>query len=213
MDTEGSLSPASVGDARAAFDAVGPTAKQVVREAAKAMEFDREEYRDRVTAPVVERARNVLFADRLAVTVGTRAEFNRWVDDSPNYEVTLFGSDDVDRVVWHAAPFADEVVAATFQSERDAAVGTLRRQAFSRIYRPRFAEDEAAGPPDAPGRDSADGSRNDSADGSRNDSADGSRNDSADGSRSDSADGSRSDSADGSRSDSADGGDPERDHR
>ena len=169
MDTEGNLSPESVGDARAAFDAAGPTAKQVVREAAKAMEFDREEYRDRVTAPVVERARNVLFADRLAVTVGTRAEFDAWVDDHPDSEVTLFGSDDVDRVVWHAAPFAGEVVAATFQNERDAAVGTLRRQAFSRIYRPRFEDGggdaETEEPADAADPDSADGSGNDSADG------------------------------------------------
>ena len=73
METEGSLSPESVDDARAAFDAAGPTAKQVIREAAKAMEFDRDEYRERVTSGVVERARSVLFADRLAVTVGTRA--------------------------------------------------------------------------------------------------------------------------------------------
>ena len=138
METEGNLSPESADDARAAFDAAGPTAKQVVREAAKAMEFDREEYRERVTGPVVERARNVLFADRLAVTVGTREEFDAWVEDNPGYEVALFGSPDVDRVVWHAAPFAGKVVAATFQNERDAAVGTLRRQAFSRVYRPRF---------------------------------------------------------------------------
>ena len=140
MDTEGDLSPESLADARAAFEAAGPTAKQVVREAAKAMEFDREEYRERVTGEVVERARNVLFADRLAVNVGTRREFDAWVDDHPDYEVTLVGSPDVDRVVWHVAPFADAVAAATFHDERDAAVGTLRRQAFSRLYRPRFED-------------------------------------------------------------------------
>ena len=140
MDTEGQLSPASLTDARAAFDAAGPTAKQVVRETAKAMEFDREEYRERVTGEVIERARNVLFADRLAVHVGTREEFDAWVDDHPDHEVTLVGSPDVDRVVWHVAPFADAVTAATFHDERDAAVGTLRRQAFSRIYQPRFED-------------------------------------------------------------------------
>ena len=161
METEGSLSPESVDDARAAFDAAGPTAKQMIREAAKAMEFDRDEYRERVTSGVVERARSVLFADRLAVTVGTRAEFDAWVDTHPDYEVTRFGSPDVDRVVWHAAPFADEVVAATFQNERDAAVGTLRRQAFSRIYRPRFGEDA-----DTPGHgDGGDGVQNGAAGG------------------------------------------------
>jgi hypothetical protein len=148
MNTEGSLSPESLADARAAFEAAGPTAKQVVRETAKAMEFDREEYRERVTGEVVERARNVLFADRLAVNVGTREEFDAWVDDHPDYEVTLAGSPDVDRVVWHVAPFADAVAAATFQNERDAAVGTLRRQAFSRLYRPRFEDGDAEGTAD-----------------------------------------------------------------
>ncbi|MGQ4556764.1 DUF5809 family protein [Halobellus sp. GM3] len=142
METEGTLSPESLAEAREAFSAAGPTAKQVVREAAKAMEFDREEYTERVTGEVVERARNVVFADRLAVHVGSRAAFDAWVDDHPDYEVTELGSEDVDRVAWHAAPFAEAVVAATFQNEREAAVGTLRRQAFARLYRPRFEESD-----------------------------------------------------------------------
>ena len=157
MDTEGQLSPESLTDARAVFDAAGPTAKQVVRETAKAMEFDREEYRERVTGEVIERARNVLFADRLAVHVGTREEFDAWVDDHPDHEVTLVGSPDVDRVVWHVAPFADAVAAATFQDERDAAVGTLRRQAFSRIYRPRFEDGDEHAAAGATGTADADG--------------------------------------------------------
>jgi hypothetical protein len=44
----------------------------------------------------------------------------------------------VERVVWHVPPFADAAVAATFQDERDAAVATLRRQAFGRCYRDRL---------------------------------------------------------------------------
>jgi hypothetical protein len=44
METEGTLSPESAAAATEAFEAAGPTAQQVVREAAKAMEFDREEY-------------------------------------------------------------------------------------------------------------------------------------------------------------------------
>jgi hypothetical protein len=143
METEGTLSPESIAEATEAFEDAGPTAQQVVREAAKAMEFDREEYRERVTGEVVERARNVLFADRLAVTVGTREEFDEWVDAHVDYEVIELGSEDVDRVVWHAAPFAETVVAATYQNEREAAVGTLRRQAFARLYRPRFEDDES----------------------------------------------------------------------
>jgi len=50
-------------------------------------------------------------------------------------DLTVFGSEDVDNVVWHAPPFADAAIAATFQDERDAAVATLRRQAFGRLYR------------------------------------------------------------------------------
>ena len=146
METEGTLSPESVAAATAAFEAAGPTAQQVVREAAKAMEFDREEYRERVTSEVVERARNVIFADRLAVSVGTREEFDGWVDSHPDYDVIELGSEDVDRVVWHAAPFAETVVAATYQNEREAAVGTLRRQAFARVYRPRFEDGDDADP-------------------------------------------------------------------
>ncbi|WP_049985130.1 DUF5809 family protein [Halobellus rufus] len=155
METEGTLSPETFAAAKAAFDAAGPTAQEVVRETAKAMEFDREEYRERVTGEVVERARNVIFADRLAVSIGTVEEFEAWVADHPGYDVERNGSDEVDRVVWHAAPFAETVVAATFQNERDAAVGTLRRQAFGRIYRPRFeSESEAVAEPDD-GDDSA----------------------------------------------------------
>jgi len=138
MRTDGVFAPETEAEAREAFADVGPAAQVVVRETAKAMEFDREEYRDRVTGDVVETARNVLFADRLAVTVGSREEFGAWCDDNPEYEVTEFGSESVERVVWHAAPFDGEVVAATFQNEREAAVGTLRRRAFSRLYRPRF---------------------------------------------------------------------------
>ncbi|MDS0299881.1 DUF5809 family protein [Halogeometricum sp. S1BR25-6] len=140
METEGSFAPESEEEAREAFESAGPTAQQVVREAAKAMSFDREEYRERVTGDVVETARNVLFADRLRVRIGTREEFEAWTDEHPEYEVTEVGSPNVDRVVWHAAPFAKEAVAATYQNEREAAVGTLRRQAFSRLYRPRFED-------------------------------------------------------------------------
>jgi len=115
MRTEGTLAPASLAEAREQYEAVGSTAQTVVREVAKAMSFDREEYDERVTADVVETARQAIFAERLAVHVA--------------------GSDDVDRVAWHAAPFAETAVAATFQNEPAAAVATTRRMAFNRLYR------------------------------------------------------------------------------
>jgi hypothetical protein len=67
--------------------------------------------------------------------VGTRAEYEAWLEDHPDHDVQVVGSEHVDNVVWHVAPAAGTVVAATFQDERRAAVGTLRRQAFGRVYR------------------------------------------------------------------------------
>ena len=145
METEGTLSPETFEEAREVFEAVGPTAQQVVREAAKGMAFDREEYRERVTSDVIERARNVIFAERLLVTIGSRTEFETWRESHPAYDVERQGSDDVERIVWHPAPFAETVVAATFQNEPDAAVGTVRRQAFGQLYQPRFEDGSEPG--------------------------------------------------------------------
>jgi hypothetical protein len=133
MDVEGSLSPDSEEDVLEAYDDVGSTAQLVVKEVAKAMDFDRDEYRDRVTGGVVETARDVLFASRLEVSVGSRDEFEAWQDGFDG-DVTERGSENVDFVAWHVAPFAEHAVAATFQDERDAAVDTLRRQAYGEIY-------------------------------------------------------------------------------
>ena len=133
METEGQFSPTTAAAARERYESLGSTAQVVVKEVAKAMELDAEEYERRVTGEVVETARDVLFAESLAVTVGSRAEFEDWRADA-DHEVDLLGSDNVDNVVWHAPDFAETAVAATYQSERDAAVGTLRRQAFGRIY-------------------------------------------------------------------------------
>ncbi|MFB6131167.1 MAG: DUF5809 family protein [Salinigranum sp.] len=135
METQGTFSPETAAEAREAYESVGPAAQTVVREVARAMEFDREEYHERVTGEVVETARDALFASLLTVTVGTREEFDAWREDHPEYAVHVAGSDNVDYVVWHAAPFAETAVAATFQNEREAAVGTLRRQAYGRVYR------------------------------------------------------------------------------
>lgn len=137
METRGRLEFETETAAREAFEAAGPTAQTAVREATKAMAFDREEYETRVTPAVVETVRDVVFASQLAVHVGTRTEFDDW-RATTDLEVTTVGSDQVDRVAWHAAPFAGVAVAATFQAEADAAVETLRRQALGRIYRERF---------------------------------------------------------------------------
>lgn len=139
MHTEGTFSPGSWADAGDRYEALGPTAQTVVREVAKAIGFDREEYDERVTADVVETARQAMFAEQLAVSVGDADEFDEWREEYP-HEVRVVGSDNVDRVAWHAAPFAETAVAATFQDEPEAAVATTRRMAFNRIYRERLCD-------------------------------------------------------------------------
>ncbi|ELY54279.1 DUF5809 family protein [Natronolimnohabitans innermongolicus] len=133
MHTVGTFAPESAAEASERYAEVGPAAQTVVREVAKSMEFDREEYDERVSSDVVETARDALFASLLEVRVGDREAFDDW-REAYDGEVTVVGHDDVDRVVWHAGP-EGEAVAATFQNEEDAAVATLRRQAFGRLYR------------------------------------------------------------------------------
>lgn len=132
------FAPETERDAREAYESVGPAAQTVVREVTRAMEFDRDEYGRRVTGEVVETARDALFASLLRVFVGDREAFDAWRADHPDYEVVETGSEHVDGVVWHPAPFTDTAVAATFHDEREAAIATLRRQAFGRLYRERF---------------------------------------------------------------------------
>jgi hypothetical protein len=137
MHTVGELRPETEESAREVYEGVGPTAQLVVKEVAKSMRFDREEYQARVDSDVVETARDVLFAAELAVHVGTREEYDEWAAEFDG-EVHETGSEQVGNVAWHVAPFAEEAVAATFADEEDAAVDTLRRQALGRIYRERL---------------------------------------------------------------------------
>lgn len=134
MHREGTLAPESWAEARERYEALGPTARTVVREVARAMEFDREEYEARVTADVVETARQALFAETLAVRVADAGAFEAWREDA-RVDVRVAGHEDAGRVAWHVAPAADRAVAATFGSEPEAAVSTVRRMAFNRIYR------------------------------------------------------------------------------
>jgi hypothetical protein len=134
MYVRGGFAPERESAAADRYDELGATAQLVVREVAMAMGMDAEEYDDRVTEDVVATAREVLFAENLAIRVADRGAFDDWCAEYDG-EVTVLGAEDVDHVAWHAPPFTDQAVAATFQAEEDAAVGTVRRQAFGRIYR------------------------------------------------------------------------------
>jgi hypothetical protein len=135
MDTDGQFEPETTEAARDRYETLGSTARVVVKEVARAMEMDAEEYDERVTGDVVTTARDVLFASELKVRVGTREEYEDWLADHPEYAVEEVGSENVDGVVWHVVPAVETVVAATFHEERRAAVDTLRRQPFGRVYR------------------------------------------------------------------------------
>ncbi|WP_132058079.1 DUF5809 family protein [Halorussus amylolyticus] len=133
METHGLLAPETETDARRQYETVGPAAQTVVKETAKAMAFDREEYDERVTADVVETARDALFASLLEVRTASRAEYDEWLADRDR-EVIERGNENVSRVAWHDA-LGETVVAATYETETEAAIGTLRRQAFGSVYR------------------------------------------------------------------------------
>ncbi|MUV90091.1 hypothetical protein GJ629_09470 [Halapricum sp. CBA1109] len=135
METEGLFAPATTAEARDRFETLGPSAQVVVKETAKAMDLDAESYRERVDSDVVATAREALFASLLEVHVGDRAAFESWCEDHSDYDVEEIGSENVDGVVWHAAPFSGTVVAATYHDQRRAAVDTLRRKAFAELYR------------------------------------------------------------------------------
>ena len=157
MDTEGEFAPATAAAARERYAVLGSTAQVVVREVAKAMAMDADEYDRRVTNGVIETARDALFASLLEVRVGSRAEYESWLAEEGYDETAVeeVGSEHVGNVVWHAAP-TGAVVAATFQDERRAAVGTLRRQAFGRVYRDLVAGSGGDDEADADGGEDAD---------------------------------------------------------
>jgi len=134
MHTEGLLEPETPTAARERYDALAATAGVVVREVARAMDLDGPEYDRRVTDDVVLTAQDAMFASLLRVHVGTHEAFDSFCADHGG-EVIQTGSEHVEGVVWHAPPFAETIVATTFQDAEDAAVATLRRQAYGRLYR------------------------------------------------------------------------------
>lgn len=136
-DVRGTFSPDSWADAERRYDDLGSTAQVVVRSVAKAMDFDREEYGRRVNGDVVETARQALFAETLEIRVADTDTFDTW-RRAYAHDVHVAGSDAVGNVAWHVSEPAETAVAATFENEPEAAVGTVRRMAFNRLYRERL---------------------------------------------------------------------------
>ena len=141
MERDGVYEFETATDAVEAYETAGRAAQVVVKETAKAMIFDAEEYADRVDGDVIETARDALFASLLVIYDGSHEEFDEWVTTRPEYEPELAGSPNVDRVVWHPA-VTETVVAASYQHEPEAAAATVRRRAFGRCYRELFGANQ-----------------------------------------------------------------------
>ena len=142
METRGVFAPETSEAAATQYEQLGPTARVVVRETAKAMSFDADEYDERVTGAVVETARDATFAELLVVHLADHNGFDAWLADSEftDADVVRLGSPDVNRVAWHPVPFDKTVIATTYQDRPTAAASTLRRAAFGRVYRDVLAE-------------------------------------------------------------------------
>ncbi|WP_136688729.1 DUF5809 family protein [Halorhabdus amylolytica] len=142
MDTEGLFAPETVAEVRERYADLDPAAGTVVREVGRAMGLDGKEYDRLITDDVIATGHDALFASLLAVHVGTREEFETFCADR-DAEVVQTGTEHVDGIVWHAPAFTDRIVATTFADAREAAIATLRRQAFGRLYRDVLHETDA----------------------------------------------------------------------
>jgi hypothetical protein len=148
METRGVFAPETAAAVEEYYESVGAAAQTVTREVARAMGFDREEYRERVDGDVVETARDALFASLLVVHLGSREEFEAVAAERPDLEVVERGNPDVERVAWHAAPAAGTLAAVTFQAEPEAAAAALRRQVHGGVYRDLLGDEAASGAAD-----------------------------------------------------------------
>ena len=136
METVGFLTFETDTAVRTSHEQYRPIARELVREVSLSLGLAGDAYRDAVTDEVIQTAHDAYFASLFQVMIGDSAAFVEWKErNAPNYDVTLEGSEHVDRRAWHPAPFANSVAAVTFNEQADAAVSTVRRQAYGRLYR------------------------------------------------------------------------------
>ncbi|MGM0371106.1 MAG: DUF5809 family protein [Halobacteriota archaeon] len=140
METRGQFAPETERAAREQYAALTVPAKTVTKEIAEAGTTDRETYRELTTEDVYETAQQALFASLLAVQVGSTEEYEDWLAAHEDLEVVFAGTETVPRRAWHPVWPRAAVVAVSFQNKPEAAVASLRRQAFGRFYRELVAE-------------------------------------------------------------------------
>ncbi|ERG88257.1 MAG: hypothetical protein J07HX5_00400 [halophilic archaeon J07HX5] len=135
MKTKGVFAPESSTAAQRRYADLETAVEATIKAAGREQAATGAEYDTLITDAALATAHDALFAALLEVQVGARTAFENWRAWTA-HEVTVVGAEGVDNIAWHAPAFADQAVALTFQDERAAAVGTLRRQAFGRLYRP-----------------------------------------------------------------------------
>ena len=146
MRIDGFLTPESARAAQEAYAALAVPARDVTRAVVMAMDIEVDDYHDLVEETVIDAAREAQFGSLLEVRTADREAFDEWCDRPEHAEltVTVEGSEQVANVAWHVAPSVGRVIAATYESQREAAVSTLRRLAWGRIYRDMVSNRESA---------------------------------------------------------------------
>jgi hypothetical protein len=135
MDTRGELTPTTAAAAREAYAGLALPAETVTKAVADAGTDSTEAYQSFLDDDVLETAQESLFAASLAVQVGTADEYEAWLADHADLEPSMTGHEDVSGRAWHPVWPREVVAAVSFADSPDAAVATVRRQAFGKFYR------------------------------------------------------------------------------
>ncbi len=135
MDTRGDLTPRTAAAAQEAYAGLALPAETVTKAVAEAGTDSTDAYRSFLDDDVLETAQQSLFAASLAVHVGTVEEYEAWLADHGSLEPSMTGHEDVTGRAWHPVWPREVVAAVSFSDSPDAAVATVRRQAFGKYYR------------------------------------------------------------------------------
>ena len=136
METVGYLAPETPEAVEEAYADCEPIARELTREIVLATGIDSASYHDMMTTEVIEAAQAVYFSSVLRIHTGSREEFSEWIASSPYTEEAVHreGSPNVDQIAWHVSRATDQIVAATYHQQREAALSSLRRIVWGRLY-------------------------------------------------------------------------------
>lgn len=135
MDTRGQFAPETKAAARSLYDDLAIAAETVTKTLAETSTDSREAYHELLDQERIDAAHEALFASLLEVHVGSVEEFESWMNRHDAFQLSLSGPETVPRRAWHPVRPRKTVTAVSFQTAPEAAVATVRRQAFGTQYR------------------------------------------------------------------------------